>query len=235
MDCINCNANIPPQYVNALSSNICPGCGGQIMSVADRDLLTELRDAMAKMPNDPEGLAGWLLSNYKLHKIGTAEPTSFHRAGQHRQEVNIANIKIADNPVHKFLQRTGYAKQLDGGRKRLRDIVSEIDNNVGIYNQDYDPNIDLDSGQAEDYDEEVSQIQPVAQRALTNNSLVTGGGPVLNQDEMEAMSAAISMAGQTVALNGDLPPALQLDRLKRLQQQQGVASGGGNGPFRRGG
>ena len=44
MDCINCNANIPPQYVNALSSNICPGCGGQIMSVADRDLLKELLD-----------------------------------------------------------------------------------------------------------------------------------------------------------------------------------------------
>jgi hypothetical protein len=30
--------------------------------------------AMTRMPNDPEGVAGWLLSNYRLHKIGSGEP-----------------------------------------------------------------------------------------------------------------------------------------------------------------
>ncbi len=79
MKCISCNAEVPPQWVHAINSNICPGCGKEIMNEDNKQLLIELREAMSKMPNDPEGLAGWLLSNYNLHKVGTAEPTSFHR------------------------------------------------------------------------------------------------------------------------------------------------------------
>ena len=78
MKCMSCNADIPPQWVSCINENKCPGCGGSIMNLAEKELLVELREAMGKMPNDPEGLAGWLLTNYRLEKIGTAEPTNFH-------------------------------------------------------------------------------------------------------------------------------------------------------------
>jgi hypothetical protein len=226
------------------------------MGEKSKDLLDELREAMARMPGDPEGLAGWLLSNYTLHKIGDAQPTEFHQMRHARpQNPNDgvpANIKIADNPVHKFLQRTGYAKQLDN-RKRLKDIVNEIDGNVGhggqptgnpghaMYNQDFDPVIDLDAempGDYEDYDYDYPQPQPAvshAKQALANSVVMGGSGQPINQEELAAMAAAVSMAGQQTPLPGDLPPALQLDRMKRLQKQHAMASGGGNGVFRRSG
>jgi hypothetical protein len=247
--CKSCNAEIPPQWVAAINSGDCPGCGGSIFEEADKELLDELRKAMEKMEDaNAESIAGWLLSNYKLHKIGDAEPTEFHQM-RHAQpqdpnEGVPANIKIADNPVHSFLQRSGYGKQL-GNRKRLKDIVSEIDGNVGapaLYETDYDPHIDLDAETpVESYEQDPGVViqdpappAAIAKRALANSSLVTGGAPP-TQEEVVAMNAAVSMAGQTTPLDGDLPPALQLDRMKRLAQQQGVASGGGQGSFRRSG
>ncbi len=257
MDCMNCTANIPPQWVSCIQENKCPSCGKQIMDDSSKGLLDELREAMARMPNDPEGLAGWLLSNYRLQKIGDAEPTEFHQPRHIQPHMGAqgpnaglpANVKIADNPVHKFLQRTGYAKQLDN-RKRLKDLVSEIDGNVhaNIYQEDHDPYIDLDAEapMMDEYDyppphpmqvQESQPAVPVAKQALANSVVMGGEGPAVppTQEEIQAMAAAVSMAGQTTPLDGDLPPALQIDRMKRLAQQQAIASGGGNGPFRRSG
>ena len=62
MKCMSCMAEIPPAWVNAIQRNECPGCGKAIMDEASKELLDELRSAMESMPNDPEGLAGWLLS-----------------------------------------------------------------------------------------------------------------------------------------------------------------------------
>ena len=39
------------------------------MNEATIELLSEVKEALKKMPNDPEGLAGWLLSNYEMRKI----------------------------------------------------------------------------------------------------------------------------------------------------------------------
>ena len=86
MKCISCKIDVPAQWTAALNSNICPSCGKNIMDEVSKNLLAELRTAMTKMPNDPEGLAGWLLSNYKLRKIGSAEPVEFHRPVESKQE-----------------------------------------------------------------------------------------------------------------------------------------------------
>jgi len=233
MDCMNCTANIPPQWVSCIQENKCPSCGKQIMDESSKGLLDELREAMLRMPNDPEGLTGWLLSNYKLHKIGDAEPTEFHKPRNYQPDNSQpSNIKIANNPVHKFLKRTGLSKQL-GNRESLKDIVSEIDNNVNanIYQQDYDPNINLDDEGCQE------SAQPVAKKALANSVVMGGEGPAVppTQEDIEAIAAAVSMAGNTTPLDGDLPPALQIDRLNRLKKQQEIVSGGGGGVFRRGG
>lgn len=228
--CKGCSAEIPPQWVAAINSGICPGCGGEIFHSEEKELLCELREAMKQMESaNPESITGWLLSNYTLQKIGTAEPIKFHqrKAPEAFEDSNGSvlpnNIKIADNPVHAFLQRTGYGKDLKN-RKRLKDIVNEIeDGGPGIYDKDYDPDIEL-SGPAESS----------AKEALSNN-VAMGPESAPTREELVALANAVSMAGQTTPLDGDLPPALQIDRMKRLKQQQGVASGGGGGSFRRSG
>jgi hypothetical protein len=65
--------------VLVINSNVCPACGNEIVTQPVREFMNELKEALAKMPNDPEGLAGWLLSNYRMEKIGSGEPTEFYR------------------------------------------------------------------------------------------------------------------------------------------------------------
>lgn len=74
MKCMSCGAPILPEFKAAITNNICPACGGELLNEATIEMLDELKAAFEKMPNDPEGLAGWLLSNYEMKKIGTAEP-----------------------------------------------------------------------------------------------------------------------------------------------------------------
>jgi hypothetical protein len=121
MKCMSCNADIPPQWVKAIQSNICPGCGEQIMNEASKELLDELRGAISRMPNDAEGLAGWILSNYELRKVGDAEPVNFHRKSSKKQtedeEVSEMKLKIANNPVQQFLKRTNVEKQVTASKQ----------------------------------------------------------------------------------------------------------------------
>lgn len=98
MKCMSCNAEIPPEWVACIQENKCPGCGGAIMDDSSKQLLDELREAMQRMPGDPEGLAGWLLSNYQLIKIGSAEPTVFHRKKDELEKP--AQVEKTTTPVH---------------------------------------------------------------------------------------------------------------------------------------
>ena len=236
MDCMNCTANIPPEWKACIQENKCPSCGKEIMNNNSKELLDELRDAMAKMPNDPEGLAGWLLSNYRLQKVGSAEPTQFFQSRNQNDDMP-KNIKIANNPVHDFLKRSGNPELVN--RKKLSDIVKDIQKNAELAEQGEYDSIDDISDNYEEYDypdpysDYVDEPQ-VSAKVLANNSLlVGGGGPPPTDDDKAALHQALAMGGNIQGLN-DLPPALQRDRLKRLMQQQGVANGGGQGVFRRG-
>ena len=78
MICINCNCDISPAFVNAIATNVCPGCGQSIMDNDTFEFMKELGDAMSKMENNAQGLAGWIISNYTLTKIGQVAPVEFH-------------------------------------------------------------------------------------------------------------------------------------------------------------
>jgi hypothetical protein len=76
MICKSCSAEIPPQWLFALSTNLCPGCGSALMNEDEKSLLDELTAAMERMPNNPRGIAGWILSNFRVLKINSSlEPT----------------------------------------------------------------------------------------------------------------------------------------------------------------
>lgn len=237
MQCLSCQADIPPQWVAAINSNTCPGCGGNIMDDSAKELLGELREAMSKMPNDPAGLAGWLLSNYSLQKIGTAEPTSFHRKMEKRAAQPTApGLKIADNPVQKFLKRTDAAKELEK-RSNLQQIVAEIQGvSESQYGDDIEEEIEgLDEEDQAVYEAEMnrrnfrSEAKAKAQASWMVSDPEASNVKPLSAKDIQNISNTFGEEEEP-----ELPPALQQARLLRLAKQQEIARGNKPGVFGRG-
>ncbi len=201
MKCITCNVDIPPQWVACVQQNTCPACSGPIMDEVSKELLTELKEAMSKMPNDPEGLAGWILSNYSITKIGTGEPTQFHRRSSNVNQ----KFKTTDNPAHDFFKRAG-VNPMSKKTKNYQELVNQIESG-SVDEVLEDVSEDLDNNEEEfDYQEDKIQQIKTARNHLNNIAKFNGG-------------------------NGDHPvdlsshPALNLTRLKQEQAQEDIASG----------
>lgn len=213
------------------------------MNEKSQELLTELREAMEKMPNDPEGLAGWLLSNYQLQKIGDAQPVNFYGRNQNQQQQQQqqggpmpANVKVNNNNiVQQMLARTGVAKSL-AQRPNLKDIVNQIHNNIEadeqmLSQENFD---EYDDPYAGEYVEEYQPSPGMARQALENNSLLSGESSApMTPADAAAMIAALG--GQANPSGENLHPVLQADRMKRLEAQRDVGSGLGAGKIRRSG
>lgn len=73
MFCSSCKEEIPPTWSFAVVKNFCPKCGGRIMDEATQELMVGLTTAMQQM-SDPIAIVSWLMSNYKLQKIGEYDP-----------------------------------------------------------------------------------------------------------------------------------------------------------------
>lgn len=206
MRCNECEVEIPPAWKAAYKSNICPSCGGAIYSKETEEIYAELKQAMAEMENDPEGLAGWLLSNYHMQKIGDATPTEFY-GKQNKQQ----KLKIADNPVHKFLKNTG----IDPNRaQQLRELKKEI---LGLEDEPENEDVSDDDITGDINDEFVAQAVStmVPKGGFKNNKLK------VDEDNLQDYSLALEETQQS----DNEHPALQKERLKRLQKQQQLQLG----------
>jgi hypothetical protein len=266
MFCEQCKVEIPPAWVQVIAKNECPACGGEIMSEQTKELLTELKDAMERMPNDPEGLAGWLLSNYRLMKIGEAQPTDFYRAGARRpqDDIDTSQLRIADNPVKRFLARAGanvnQREDLQAIVAHIQQESNEEERQMAQDMQDAaipdDPNQPLTDEQiaafeAKEAAEEAVYVpaQSVAKKALANNSLIVqgNGAPPLSPEEQQVMSGMVGGGGPAGAPvldpNADqsIPLPLQQARMEKLRQQKAALEGncssqlgGAKNSFRRG-
>lgn len=224
--CKSCEAVIPPEWVFIIQMGKCAGCGSDLFSKEEKELLEELTAAMERMPNDPQGLAGWLLSNYRLTKLSeVVEPTEKF----HKSKGTSDNLAIANNPVKKFLDRTGQAGKIAESKARLAKLARDIADD-SILEDEYDSD-GGDDGDVEmdGVDEYIDAHPGAASKALVNNSLIDGNGEPLSDIEIEEMNNRLS-GDETSGSR-----ALQLQRMKRLAAQQGVASGGGDGIFRRSG
>ena len=252
MNCITCNAEIPPAWVNAIKINSCPACGGVIMSEDHQTLLTELKEAMSKMEHNPEGLAGWLLSNYDLRKKGSAEPTEFYGQKKHYHQEQggpIQGVKWANSPTHDFAQRSGADKVTANKFSGIVDAINNV--NANLYGgpsqqiraqQEYEEDIVTSGSEEDDMRSKVELAAMIAKKEnrpitmkdiLSSNVLVdtsSSNGASLQPEDAPLLSKALF--GEDDGAN--LPPALQKDRLKRLAAQQGVSFGGA-GKIRRGG
>lgn len=211
MKCITCQADIPPAWVNAINKNECPGCGGVIMDDSAKELLVQLREAMAKMPNDPEGLAGWLMSTYDLFPKGTIEPTTFHRKPSPQQMAQMAQmaqmgqgedmstqgIKWANTPTNQFMKRSGADKVLkDPKLAAIAQAINSINTVDGnMYGSAAEP---TDPEMVSPEEEEMQEQQRIAALAAKARS----------QGRKLTMKEVLANESNTVELNmgGDVRP-----------------------------
>lgn len=247
MNCVTCNANIPPAFVHAIQMNICPGCAGPIMTEASKLLMDELKTAMISMPNDPEGLAGWLLSTYDLFPKGEVSPTNFHRKNS-RQEGDNSVLKMANTATNTFMKRSG-ADKIKKNPKLA--AIEALQREAGGYLQQEEPEEEiegLDEEAQEDVENEEAEMLKMIMKAkqkgkklstaqlLSNSSDFGndfGNDSEISFKDKQKIQQMIG-GGQDEFDNPEdrewddvqyLPPALQADKIKRLEKQREMGFG----------
>lgn len=239
MRCMSCGANIPAEYVKALEKNCCPGCDNQIMNSETKELMDELANAMERMPNDSQGIAGWLLSNYRFMKIGSAEPVEkFHRPGNIQQSSNNASGNV-------FNQRSEADKFMKNGEQiakkykneNIQKLANEIQNIPDPYEDD-----------EEELEDNSSAIDPDDQKAY--NDLIRSGVnpfeeslPVEGSGAINALKSVIKNSAESSNQDGQLQlekvlastaegkEVLQKNMMNKIKAQEAISGNGGS--FRR--
>lgn len=223
MFCDQCSINIPPAWKACIADNKCPACSGQIMNDQAVELMSELKKAMDLMPADPQGLAGWLLSNYKLQKIGDAQPTEFY--GTKKQQEGTNNLKIADNPLQQFLKKSGVTTVDPKKQKHFKLLVEQINEDNGIEREEnYEDPDYLPEAETEEDIQYTKTALNVMRSANKSNKY--------HQEENEFGEEKISSANLEEGLE-ELHSSLRPDRLKRLLIQKNLVEGGSAGKIRR--
>ena len=253
MRCMSCGADIPPQWVKAIETNSCPGCGGEIMGSATQDLLKELTDAMTRMPNDPQGIAGWLLSNYRFQKMGAAEPVErFHRkggGGSSGGHIDEGNLKV-DPSYNEFIKRNNagdlvargerLAKMKHGGNQQLAEYANMIQGVGDPYGDDTTSSIDTSEDAPPDIEDQraMMQLSAAGMNPFAGNFVggITDMSQAINPRDVERLfkqgTEAPLKEEMMLSQTAEGRAYLQRDQFKKLKAQDAI-SGGGGGSFRR--
>lgn len=218
MNCDSCGVDIPPAWVRIIASNVCPECQGAIMSDGTIDLMNGLKEALEKMPNDPQGIAGWLLSNYQMRKIGTGEPTEFigvkPKVSSH--QTNSEGIKLAGTPLERFQKLAGVKVEPP---EKYKSLIAEINDGVldGIQDEPEERGPNLPEADDPEYTKQVLK------------SMISPSG-AKNKMRSQAREAEPEFDEDL----SDLHPLLHDDRRARLEKQKDLAYGGSVGIIKRG-
>jgi len=246
---MSCGADIPPEWVKAIQSNSCPGCGGEIMSTPTQELLKDLTEALEKMPNDPQGVAGWLLSNYRFQKMGSGEPVEkFHRKGGGPPGgIDENNLKV-DPTYNEFIKRNeagglvargeelAKLKHSQGGK--LAEFASIIQSVGDPYGDDTVSNSQEESTPNADEQKAYLELQAAGYDPFPKNQS-SGGLTDLSQAINPQDVVDLMTQGQDTPLKQEVMLSqsdegrryLQRDRFKRMKAQDAISGGGGS--FRR--
>jgi hypothetical protein len=224
-----------------------------------KDLLDELTAAMERMPNDPQGVAGWLMSNYRLQKIGDGAPTEhFHRqGGGGGGDIDTSQLKIAESPVDQFLGRTDFSNKV----KDTQAKIGQMKNNKlaklaqSISHDEPDPygledrRAEIAAADTSNVDNEDIATMRAMMQAGVNPFAGSGSGGGMQEDLGRALSAeeiaAINSYGQepdegpeedllpqekALAATGNQGREVVLkNRYKRIKAQDAVTGGSGGG------
>jgi hypothetical protein len=196
MKCSQCQTDVPPQWRAALLSNACPCCSAKLMDEQTQELMTALKDAMEQMPNDPIGVAGWLISNYKLTKIGSYDvPEKLNTkptAAQNQQRPSSivekihANSGLSKNNLEKL--KEAKANLNNGGFASVdMDIVDEVDDMMSAGGEDGDP----DMAQIMLYQQQINAARSQNPDAL-NEAAIAATIQKTKIKQMQAQDAVLS-------------------------------------------
>jgi len=223
MRCQSCNALIPSEWVHAISSNVCPGCSGAIMPEETKTLMDELASAMQKMPNDPQGVSGWLLSNYHFQKIGTEAPVEkFHRKAviEKFQNQDIpSNLKV-DSSYEQFLKRTDMHNRVTGPNQSI-EMAKAVKNGNGKIAAMAQQILDDDDLYGQENPSNISTHKPVANMPISpedlrayNEMKASGEDPFLGSDMGGMISSANLM--RVAKENNSSDVSVQANALSKL-------------------
>lgn len=212
MKCQTCNAVIPPEWKSAISSNLCPACGDKIYNTDVAELICGLADALSKMPNDAVAIAGWMVSNYEIRKIGDAKPVEefYGKKVKNEQSTN-------DLTKNKFLKNTTVFKDIKKTNEKIAAMaqaISGLDVDEEMYG---DGSSEIAVEESVD-DEELPPQKPVKRMSeiLATNQMLTDPKEDVSEEEIVEIM-------QTVANSGPLT----LDKFKRIQSQEKFNEGRG--------
>lgn len=249
MKCMTCGAENPPAFVHCIENNQCGGCGGPIYDDSAKELMKELAGAMERMPNDPRGIAGWLLSNYELHKIGDAIPTEkFHRKGQ--QVVASASdesLKLA--PSYKsFLERTDSFKKIQENQSKIGQLKAAKQGKLAqlanmVRQEDFDmpygddnPSEEMpimDADQKEYQALMASGVNPFGDADIyehTQKGVITNPFAMMAPQDISVLQNKNTVSAEETALMNtrEGQAFLNQSQMKKLKAQEALESGGGN-------
>ena len=147
MKCKSCQEEVSQKFNHAISVNICPYCGQEIVPLELQAALADLKEVMKATEQFKEEIFDWLHFNYQLiskeseeYKTlqSKAEASISHRAplkvdpktvNLDRNGNQISGAPIQDQETtNKFLQR---AQVKDVGQKNIRDIINNVKKGEG--------------------------------------------------------------------------------------------------------
>ena len=203
MRCVSCGEDIPPKWVAVIEKNVCPSCDGPIMTDDAISLRDELADALARMPNDPQGVTGWLLSNYRVQKIGDAEPVDrFNRPGQQPAHPaqqpqdggpELKEFKVASSPYEEFLARTDFKNKVHETNATIsskQDRMAQMAANIASVEDPYGGNTtqNVSAPTPESDQEDYLALQQMKAEAAGAPALPpAGGGGALSAEQIAMM------------------------------------------------
>jgi hypothetical protein len=229
---MSCGADIPPAFVHSLESNICPGCGQFIMNSETKDFMNELASALDRMPNDSQGVAGWLLSNYRFQKMGNCEPVDkFHRKGSVPNQVNDNYSEfVTRNEAAGLVKKSSELSSKFKGSVNVK--VSECASLIQTLDDPYD-------GEPEKISNDVNIDDQKAYMELKANGI----DPFSDITEESAPSNIInalttgydgpSQIEKILSQSNEGKLILQNERMKKLKAQTSLDTGSNKNSFRR--
>lgn len=209
MKCKSCREDVPSKFAHAISVNICPLCGSEIMDAQLQNIIGELKSSFDKGAEYMEDIENWIFSNYSFKKIKDTEivvekekfeKLSVPRAPQQQQQVRPANFPTAGMNGNKG----NSVRRSDSGAGNSGIETTPWGKRAGLKPIDPNKAIDFISGSdvSDDYENEDGELDEVIDIPAT---------PLSIRDE----NAILSM------FDNQENEVLELEKLKRLQRQEG--------------
>lgn len=200
MICSSCGIEIPEKWTAAITSNKCPSCDGPIMDDKAKQLMEELTIALVEAPNNPAGLASWLLSKYHIEKI-TDEPPDLPEFHEPKKK----GSKKSGRSGNDFMKRADV--NLDP--ERAKKIMSYINDSQDVQDIMYGPEEEIPEEEIEPSEEDYELAQAMMGKKKKRANLQMPefiGAPLPEEDE-----AIQNMVGESEA---------NLERYKKLAEQE---------------